>query len=467
MFTLQDHVWAGARLRRREFLRVGSLALGGLSLSDLFAARAWANARALPLKDKSVIFLFLHGGPSQFETFDPKMEAPPDIRGATGEVKTTIPGVSFGGTLQKLARLAHKFSVVRSFATGDANHDIKPIVGKDSQRANLGSLYARVAGPLRRETAMPTNIALFPRAVSPETGPAITSFGSFESAGDLGPAYAPFVPGVGGGLQEDMRLNFPQARLNDRRHLLQSLDQWQRWVDTHAPALSLRAFQQQAFETLARGVSDAFDLSLEPAQVIERYDTAPLVPKDRIGKQWNNHQHYADHAATLGKLLLLARRLCERGAGFVTVTTSFVWDMHADVNNATMVEGMGYVGVPFDHAVSAFIEDVEARGLRDKIMLVCCGEMGRTPRLNSNGGRDHWGNLAPLMIYGGDLNMGQVIGQSTRDGGEPASDPITIPDLIATIMHTLLDVDQVRVKEGLPKHLIETITRGRPIAGLV
>src|SRR5262245_2991233 len=467
MLTLHDHVWTGARLRRREFLHVGGLALGGLSLSDLFAARAWALARELTLKDKSVIFLFLHGGPSQFETFDPKMDAPPDIRSATGEVKTTLSGVSFGSTLQKLARLADKFSVVRSFATGDANHDIKPIVSKDTQRANLGSLYARVSGPLRRETAMPTNIALFPRAVSSEAGPAITDFGNFESAGDLGAAYAPFVPGTGGGLHEDMRLNLPQARLNDRRHLLEALDQWNRWVDTHATALSLGAFQQQAFEALARGVSDAFDLSREPARVIERYDSAPLVPKDRISKVWNNHQHYADHAATLGKLLLLARRLCEHGAGFVTVTTSFVWDMHADVNNATMVEGMGYVGVPFDHAVSAFIEDVEARGLRDRIMLVCCGEMGRTPRLNNKGGRDHWGNLAPLMIYGGGLKMGQVIGQSTRDGGEPASDAVTIPDLIATIMHTLLEVDQVRVTDGLPRSLIETITAGRPIAGLV
>jgi uncharacterized protein (DUF1501 family) len=454
-------------MRRREFLRVGSLALGGLSLSDLFAARALANARKLPLKDKSVIFLFLHGGPSQFETFDPKMDAPVDIRSATGDVKTTLPGVSFGGTLQKLARLAHKFSVVRSFATGDGNHDIKPIVGKESQRANLGSLYARLAGPWRRETAMPTNIALFPRSVSPEAGPAITNFGNFESAGDLGQAYAPFVPGAGGGLQADMRLNLPQERLNDRRHLLQTLDQWNRWVDTQATALSLGAFQQQAFEALLRGVSGAFDLSREPARVVERYDTAPLVPKDRISRQWNNHEHYADHAATLGKLLLLARRLCEHGAGFVTVTTSFVWDMHADVNNATMVEGMGYVGVPFDHAVSAFIEDVEARGLRDKIMLVCCGEMGRTPRLNNKGGRDHWGNLAPLMIYGGGLKMGQVIGQSTQDGGEPASDAVTIPDLIATIMHTLLEVDQVRVTDGLPRSLVETITGGRPIAGLV
>jgi uncharacterized protein (DUF1501 family) len=141
--------------------------------------------------------------------------------------------------------------------------------------------------------------------------------------------------------------------------------------------------------------------------------------------------------------------------------------MHADVNNATMTEGMDYVGVPFDHAVSAFIEDVEARGLSDKILLVCCGEMGRTPTINKNGGRDHWGNLAPLMLYGGGLKMGQVIGQSTLNGGEPASQPVTIPDLIATIMHTALDIGEVRVMDGLPRNLVEAITRGEPIKGLV
>ena len=176
-----------------------------------------------------------------------------------------------------------------------------------------------------------------------------------------------------------MKLNLPQERLSDRRGLLSALDQWKRWTDTSGVIESFSAFQQQAFDSLWRGVSNAFDLSEEDAKLIDRYDTAPLVPKDRISKKWNNHEHYVDHAATLGKLLLLARRLCERGAGFVTVTTSFVWDMHADVNNATMTEGMGYVGAPFDHAVSAFIEDVEARGLSDKILLVCCGEMGRTP----------------------------------------------------------------------------------------
>ena len=106
---------------------------------------------------------------------------------------------------------------------------------------------------------------------------------------------------------------------------------------------------------------------------------------EKISKSWNNRPRYQNHVNNLGKLMLMARRLAERGAGFITVTTDFVWDMHADANNATMTEGMGYVGTPFDHAVSAFIEDVEARGLRDKILLVCCGEMGRTPQVNNKG----------------------------------------------------------------------------------
>ncbi len=467
MLSFRDSFSAGARTCRREFLRVGGLALGGLTLSDLFAARAAAKAAKLPVTDKSVIFLFMHGGPSQFETFDPKMEAPDGNRSATGEVKTSIPGITFGGTFPKLARLADKFSVVRSFVPGDANHDLKTIVGKTTLGANMGSLYARVAGPLRPETTMPTNVALFPRAVREEAGPMVKQFGNFVSAGELGPAYAPFVPGVGGGMQDDLAMRLPQERVNDRRGLLSALDQWRRKVDANGVLESYSDIQQQAFNTLLGGVSDAFDLSREDARLIERYDTSRLVPVESISKQWNNHKNYADHGATLGKLLLMARRLCERGAGFVTVTTSFVWDMHADNNNATLTEGMGYVGTPFDHAVSTFIEDVESRGLSEKILLVCCGEMGRSPNINKKGGRDHWGNLGPLMLYGGGLKMGRVIGQSTRNGGEPASDPITIPDLMATIMHTLLDTGEVRLMEGLPRNLVEAVTGGQPIKELI
>jgi uncharacterized protein (DUF1501 family) len=185
----------------------------------------------------------------------------------------------------------------------------------------------------------------------------------------------------------------------------------------------------------------------------------------QIDRKWTNYKMYVDNVKTLGKLLLLARRLCEAGCGFVTVTTNFVWDNHADANNTGVVEGMRYCGVPLDHAVSAFLEDVEERGLSDKILLVCCGEMGRTPRLNKNGGRDHWGGLAPLLLAGGRLKMGQVIGQSTRDAGEPAGEPVRISNLVSTIMQTLFDVGELRVTRGVPAEVLRAAA-AEPISGL-
>jgi hypothetical protein len=418
------------------------------------------------VKDKAVIFLFLHGGPSQIETFDPKMTAPSSIRSATGEVETTIPGVTFGGTFTKLAALAKEFSVVRSFRTGDANHDIKPIVGKDSAGANLGSLYARVAGTNHPVSGMPLNAALFPRAIDPECGPAQEGFGKFWSTGPLGSSYAPFMPGSGGSAQDAMQLSLKKDRFDDRRNLLSNLDSIKRDLDASGRLEGLDKFQQQAFNTILGGVADAFDLKREDPRTIERYDTAPLVQPDQISRKWNNYKHYVDNAKSLGKLLLLARRLCESGCGFVTVTTNFVWDMHADVNNATLTEGMDYMGRPLDHALSAYLEDTRARGLDDKILLVVTGEMGRTPRINNNGGRDHWGNIAPLLLAGGGLKMGQVIGQSTKDAGEPATEPYGNSHLIGTIMHTLLDVGKVRLLTGLPAEAHRAIVSPEPIAGL-
>lgn len=461
---------------RREFLRISGLTLGGLTLGGLagglglpawITAQAPAAERGLPVTGKSVIFLFMHGGPSQIETFDPKMTASTDVRSATGEVATTIPGITFGGTFPKLAQLAHKVSIVRSYTTGDGNHDIKPIVGRDTSGANLGSLFGRVAGPNHPLTGIPTNAALFPQAVDASTGPAITSFGKFDATGGLGSGYAPFVPGVGGDLQRDMELRIPTDRLGDRRALLAHFDRV-RWSREGAGKTEgLDSIREQAFSTILGGVAGVFDLSKEDPQVVARYDTAPLVRPDQISRKWNNYNHYVDNAKSLGKLLLLARRLCEAGCGFVTVTTSFVWDMHADSNNAGVAEGMRYMGNPLDHAVSAFIEDVEARGLSDKILLVCSGEMGRTPRINKNGGRDHWGNLAPLLLSGGRLKMGQVIGQSTRDVGEPLSEPVKISNLVATILHTLLDVGELRVTRGVPGDVLRAATSVDPISGLM
>ena len=258
MLSFRSSHSSTSSIGRREFLRIGGLGLGGLTLSDMLGLQAAIQQGNPVLKDKSVIFLFMHGGPSQFETFDPKMDAAREIRSATGEIKTTIPGVTFGGTFEKLARLADKLSIVRSFVPGDAKHDIKTIVGKDTLNANMGSLYSRISGPLRRDSAMPTNVALFPQAVDPKTQPAFLKFGDFTSGGEIGAAYRPFVPGAGSDAQADMTLNLPVARLDDRRALLASLDNWKREMDHGAVVEGMGGFQQMAFDVLRRGVSDAF-----------------------------------------------------------------------------------------------------------------------------------------------------------------------------------------------------------------
>lgn len=452
-------------LGRRTFLRVGGLSLGGLTLGQMAALQDATAGIPDLVSDRSVIFVFLHGGPSQTETFDPKPHAPAGVRSATGDIGTSIPGIRFGATFPKLASRAHLFSIVRSFQTGDGNHDIKPVVGRDSGGANLGALYARIAGTNHPISGMPRNVALFPRAVDPQAQVENNSFGRFASSGSLGSAFAPFVPGAGGNAQGDMKLEISRQRLDDRRHLLGELDRIK--VDLDARRLQGNdKLNRQAFDTILGGVADAFQLSSEDSKVVAEYDTAPLVRPENISRKWNNYHNYVDNARSLGKLLLLARRLCEAGCGFVTVTTNFVWDMHSDINNAGVEEGMQYMGLPLDHALSTLIDDLENRGLRDKVMVVACGEMGRTPKINARGGRDHWGALAPLLIYGGGLRMGQVVGHSTADASRPASEPLNNRNLISTVFHQLVDVGQLRTITGMPQDVMRAATSD-PIQALL
>jgi hypothetical protein len=458
---------------RRSFLRVGSLALGGLALPQLLATKAAGVANTNVLRDKAVVFLFMHGGPSQIETFDPKMSAPAEIRSVTGEVQTTIPGVTFGGTFPRLAERAKRLAIVRSFSfEGQANHDIRPIVGPESFNANLGSIYASVAGANRADTGMPTNVVLFPRSVDPTAGPDQNgpTFGRFDRTGPFGAAYAPLVPGTassGGSMQQDMRLTLPRERLDDRRQLLASLDGVKRQLQV--PGFD--DYRRQAFETILGNVEHAFDLSQEDRRVIEKYDTSRLCNPESIrlgrdGKQNGFYRFFVDHGKTLGKELLLARRLVEAGCKFVTVTTNLVWDMHADGNNPAVKEGMNFSGTVFDHAVSVFLDDLRDRGLEDKVLLVATGEMGRTPKLQSDGGRNHWPLSAPLLLAGGGLPMGQVIGQSTRDAGRPATEPMTIGHLYSTIFHALFDVGQLRIQQGISREVLNIATAAEPIPGL-
>ncbi len=464
----------GSKSTRREFLSIGSLALGGLSLGSLLRTKGLAAPTTELATGKSVVFVFMHGGPAQTETFDPKMTAPAGIRSTTGEVKTVLPGVTFGGSFEKLAARADRLAIVRSFVPGDAQHNIKPIVCRESLDANIGSIYSRIVGQNNPDSGLPTNCLLYPRAVDDSTMPAILQFGRFDSTGQLGAAYAPFAPSSGGTMQEDMKLKIPLDRLDDRRSLLAQLDQVKRTLDESkvgdtGNTLSGNAIEQlrrQAFDTILGGAAEAFDLDKEDAKTVAAYDTSLLVQPSQISTKWANYRRYIDNAKTLGKLLLLARRLCERGVGFVTITTNFVWDMHADANNATMVEGMRYMAPPFDHAISAFLDDVAARGLSDDILLVCCGEMGRAPKLNQRGGRDHWGGLGPLLLAGGGIEVGQVIGQSTSDVARPQTTPVTNEHLIGTILQTMFRVGAVRLADNLPTGITNRLAGYAPIPGL-
>ena len=455
---------------RRSFLQIGSLGLGGmlggLSLPTLLRAGTDPESNRI-LRDRSVVFLFMHGGPPQAETFDPKMTAASEYRCFNGEIKTAVPGLTYGASLEKLARLADKTTVVRSFQPGDGNHNIKPLVSPHSLGANVGSLYSRISGITDGKTGMPSNAVLLPRAVDEQAQTVTKQFGDFSDTGKMGSAFAPFVPSGKGALMDNMKLKLSQSRLDDRRALLETLDGFKRRLDATGTMDGIDKFNRQAYDVILGGVTQAFDLSHEDPAVVARYDTSQVVLPEKIDQKWNNHKNYRDHGQTLGKLMLLARRLCEHGSRFVTVTTNFVWDFHADVNNATLDEGMQYVGMPYDHAVSAFIEDVEARGLSDKILLVTCGEMGRTPKINAKGGRDHWGRLGPLLLYGGGLNLGPVVGRSDAVAGEPNSQPIKIDNLLSTIFHRMFDVGELRLDSRVPGPLMQLIESGRPIESLV
>ncbi len=453
---------------RREFLRVGGLGLfGGLVLPDLLRVRAAAaETGTTVMKDRAVVLLFLQGGPSHIEFFDPKMSAPEDVRSMTGEVQTGLPGITFGGTFTRLAQLTDKIAVVRSYASMNGDHSYLSITsGGNPLKAAMGALYSRVVGTTNPRTGIPTNCLVLPEAV--EAG--LKLQGNFEtgalptltSPGELGASFGAFDPSGGDTLKKNFQMKLPAERFNDRRQLLAELDSVKRQVDRSGVMDNMDRFQQQAFDAITRGVSEAFDLSKEDPKTIEKYDTAKLFKREDITK-WYDQRRGSN---LLGKQMLLARRLCEAGAGFVTVSDCG-WDMHANGNSPKQMANLPPMTSQVDHAVAAFIEDVHERGLSDKILLVVTGEMGRTPRRNRNGGRDHYPNLTTLLLAGGGLKMGQVIGQSDRLAANPSSERYTPKHLMATIMHTLLDMGIVRVRSGLGK-VASVLTESEPIPALL
>jgi hypothetical protein len=456
----------GRTLARREFLKIGALGIGGLSLAQLLACRQASAAAGDYLKDRSVILLFLQGGPPHIEMFDPKMTAPAEIRSITGEVATTIPGVTFGGTMPELAKRAHRFSLVRSYGSRNYDHVYDSVVSAGNRlKASVSSIYARVAGNNHPTKGIPRNVLLLPEAVRPglklQSNFETSALPTLTTPGELGPSYAPFNPIGGGELKENMELRIPRSRLDDRRYLLAQLDRMRRDADASGILEGIDSYQQQVFDVVTGGAAKAFDLSDEDPRTIERYDTSSLFSNDEV-QQWGDMRRATN---LLGKQLLLARRLCEAGCGFVTVSDCG-WDFHSNRNSPRNLGGMNYLGPQVDHAVSAFMDDVEERGLSDKILLVVTGEMGRTPRINNNGGRDHYGKLTSLALFGGGLKMGQVIGQSDRQASEPAASPYGPENLLATILHALFDIGTLRLDTRLPQEITRLADEHPPIEPL-
>jgi hypothetical protein len=425
---------------RRDFLKIGTLGLTGLGLPGLLRGRAKAAEEGRENKDTSVVWIWLGGGPTHIETFDPKMDAPVEFRSCVGALKTNVPGIELGGLFPKMAEKADQMAFLRSFAHGNSGHaggthfvmtgvDYPPAdAGMPPIKPSFGSIAAKVRGSNNAASGLPTYVRLS---------------GLYADGPNwLGSAFSPFD--VGGEARNNMNVNLDMSRLGDRRSLLGQVDRLNRKVDRTGQMNGLDQFETQAFDLILGRAKEAFDLTREDPRLRDKYNSA---------------------GTSLGDQMLLARRLCEAGAGFITLNyaNSYQgWDMHEKIEPQLKT-----ACPPLDHVVATFLEDVQQRGLSDKILLVLTGEFGRTPRINQVAGRDHWGPLCTLALAGGGLKMGQVIGESSAKAEVPKSSPIQPKELMATIFHVLGIDPQTQFidQSGRPQFLLPD--SAKPIKELV
>ena len=375
---------------------------------------------------------------------------------------------------------------MRSYSSGESGHQQYVALNGDSPlKATMGAAVARGKGSLNPRTGVPSNILVLPESVEARlklSGKISNVFSlqyvldHYGAAGTLGRPYEAFVPRGGNTILDNMTLKVPRERFHDRRLLLQRFDDLRRDLDRIPEMKGMDALREQACGILNRGIAAAFDLGKEDPRTLARYDTRHLFDMADYhadGKHYRNKMNQSRITNLLGRQLLLARRLCEAGCGFVTVVDSG-WDLHGDGNNPNTPEGMAILGPQVDHAVAAFLDDVQDRGLSDRILLVITGEMGRTPMKNTKaegsvgvGGTGHWSDLTPLVLAGGGLKMGQVIGKSDRTASQAVTERFKPANLLATILHTLFDAGQARIApNALPAEITRLVVDGKPIAGL-
>ncbi len=426
---------------RRSFLRLGTLGVGALTLPDLLRLRAQDRATS----DTAVILLWMDGGPSQFETYDPKPDAPAEYRGPYQTIRTNVPGLDLCETLPLHAQSADKFAVIRSVAHRESGHG--------SAIKNLNTGYPHPPGTNEGTFLYPGVGAIVAKAREQERRglphyvcvPTAGIFkGDVGGGAYLGSAYDPFAanPGDGAGAlipPADLSL----SRLQNRRALLSSLDRMRRDVDTSGMMEGMDAFTRQAFEMVTGPrAREALDLSREPAAIRNRYGAS------------------VERAQPWGQSCLLARRLVEAGVSFVGIGMGG-WDDHGEA----LVQNLPRRARIYDIAVTALIEDLHARGLDRKVLVLAWGEFGRTPRIN-RGGRDHWPSSMSVMLAGGGMRMGQAIGSTNARGERPQDRPLHPNDVLATV-YRHLGIDHTRAFVNPQGRPIPLLPNGEPIAELL
>jgi len=418
---------------RRDFLQLGLRGLMGYGLCDLmrFKAQAAAASGKLP-KNINCIMIWLDGGPSHFETFDPKPDAPAEIRGKFPTVATAVPGVHFSEPVSKLAGVFDKFTVVRSIAHRDPNH------GGGNHYMMTGTPTPVPVGCGAFVTYHPSmgSMVAYDRGVHGGLPAYMATPSNTRSGGPnfLGGQHAPFIiPGAPNA--KSFRVNdvvlpaaIAEGRVQSRRELRQALDRMKRNTDklVEDPAVEFDRFYEQGFDLVSSArAQEAFDISREDEKVRERYGRTDM-----------------------GQRFLLARRLVEVGVSWVTVNWGG-WDHHNEIETAYKGESLKTL----DQGVSALLTDLDERGLLDTTLVLLLGEFGRTPKINARGGRDHWPHAMSVLMAGAGIPGGQIVG-ATDARGYYASENVYRPEDFAASIYTKMGID--------PQQHLET-TAGRPV----
>ena len=419
---------------RRDFLRVGALALGGLSLPQILRAETQAGAGR---SHKAVIMVFLAGGPPHQDMFDLKMDAPAEIRGDYKPIATNVPGLDICEHMPRLATLMDKLVVIRSIVGASGDHSAgqcltgytDTISKLQGGRPSLGAIVSKLQGPVT--SALPPFVGL-----SPKTGE--KRWGNPGDPGYLGTAHAPFAPfrnELGDASASEIDLD----RFKGRMSLLSSLDEWRRQAEATEAVAGMETFSRQAYEILtSRKLFNALDVTKEDPKLRARYG---------IGDMKNE----ADGPPCCNDHFLMARRLVEAGARCVTISFGR-WDTHSD-NFRTNSERIPKL----DKALSALIEDLHARGLDQDVSVVVWGEFGRTPKINKQAGRDHWPQVSFALLAGGGMRTGQVIGATDKYGEGAKDRPVTFQNVFATLYHNLGINPEVAVpdRSNRPMYLLD------------